>query len=131
MCVQLIQFLSYAPVFALLSDTLSCAAPDILGFGLVFLCVFFDFSLVRKIEYYSGIVFEASVPNLGLPLGGGGREFGGEGQAGERAGLLEQAQQRPPGRHGFLGRLLLISMASTQPTRALRNASHAHRACLP
>jgi len=35
--------------------------------------VFFDFSLVRKIEYYTGIVFEASVPDLGLPLGGGGR----------------------------------------------------------
>jgi ATP phosphoribosyltransferase regulatory subunit len=35
--------------------------------------VFFDFSLVRKIEYYTGIVFEASVPNFGLPLGGGGR----------------------------------------------------------
>lgn len=35
--------------------------------------VFFDFSLIRKIEYYTGIVFEASVPNLGLPLGGGGR----------------------------------------------------------
>ncbi len=35
--------------------------------------VFFDFSLTRKIEYYTGIVFEASVPNLGLPLGGGGR----------------------------------------------------------
>jgi len=35
--------------------------------------VFFDFSLVRKIEYYTGMVFEASVPNLGLPLGGGGR----------------------------------------------------------
>ncbi len=35
--------------------------------------LFFDFSLVRKIEYYTGIVFEASVPNLGLPLGGGGR----------------------------------------------------------
>ncbi len=35
--------------------------------------VFFDFSLVRKIEYYTGIVFEASVPTLGLPLGGGGR----------------------------------------------------------
>jgi len=35
--------------------------------------VFFDFSLVRKIEYYTGIVFEASVPNIGLPLGGGGR----------------------------------------------------------
>ncbi len=35
--------------------------------------MFFDFSLVRKIEYYTGIVFEASVPTLGLPLGGGGR----------------------------------------------------------
>jgi ATP phosphoribosyltransferase regulatory subunit len=35
--------------------------------------VFFDFSLTKKIEYYSGMVFEASVPNLGLPLGGGGR----------------------------------------------------------
>ena len=35
--------------------------------------VYFDFSLTRKIEYYTGIVFEASVPNLGLPLGGGGR----------------------------------------------------------
>jgi ATP phosphoribosyltransferase regulatory subunit len=35
--------------------------------------VFFDFSLTKKIEYYTGIVFEASVPNLGLPLGGGGR----------------------------------------------------------
>jgi len=35
--------------------------------------VFFDFSLRRKIEYYTGIVFEVSVPNLGVPLGGGGR----------------------------------------------------------
>jgi ATP phosphoribosyltransferase regulatory subunit len=35
--------------------------------------VFFDFSLTRKIKYYTGIVFEASVPNFGLPLGGGGR----------------------------------------------------------
>jgi ATP phosphoribosyltransferase regulatory subunit len=35
--------------------------------------VFFDFSLTRKIEYYTGIVFEASVPNMGLPVGGGGR----------------------------------------------------------
>lgn len=35
--------------------------------------VFFDFSLTRKIEYYTGMVFEASVPNTGLPLGGGGR----------------------------------------------------------
>jgi ATP phosphoribosyltransferase regulatory subunit len=35
--------------------------------------VFFDFSLTQKIEYYTGIVFEASVPNLGFPLGSGGR----------------------------------------------------------
>jgi ATP phosphoribosyltransferase regulatory subunit len=35
--------------------------------------VFFDFSLTKKIEYYTGIVFEASVPNLGLPIGSGGR----------------------------------------------------------
>jgi ATP phosphoribosyltransferase regulatory subunit len=35
--------------------------------------VFFDFSLTKQIEYYTGMVFEASVPNLGLPLGSGGR----------------------------------------------------------
>ena len=35
--------------------------------------VFFDFSLTKKIEYYTGMVFEASVPNLGLPIGSGGR----------------------------------------------------------
>ncbi|PVX26487.1 MAG: ATP phosphoribosyltransferase regulatory subunit [Candidatus Bathyarchaeum sp.] len=35
--------------------------------------VFFDFSLTRKIEYYTGMVFEASVPNLGMPIGSGGR----------------------------------------------------------
>jgi ATP phosphoribosyltransferase regulatory subunit len=35
--------------------------------------IFFDFSLTRRIEYYTGIVFEASVPTLGLPLAGGGR----------------------------------------------------------
>ncbi len=35
--------------------------------------VFFDFSLTRKIEYYTGMVFEVSVPNLGLPIGSGGR----------------------------------------------------------
>jgi len=35
--------------------------------------IFFDFSLTRKIEYYTGVVFEASIPNIGLPLGGGGR----------------------------------------------------------
>ncbi len=35
--------------------------------------VFFDFSLTKKIEYYTGIVFEASVPNLGVPFGSGGR----------------------------------------------------------
>ncbi len=35
--------------------------------------VFFDFSLTKKIEYYTGMLFEASVPHLGLPLGSGGR----------------------------------------------------------
>lgn len=35
--------------------------------------VYFDFSLTRKIDYYTGIIFEVSVPHLGLPLGGGGR----------------------------------------------------------
>jgi len=35
--------------------------------------IFFDFSLTKKIEYYTGMVFEASVPNLGLPIGSGGR----------------------------------------------------------
>ena len=35
--------------------------------------VFFDFSLARGIGYYTGVVFEASVSNIGLPLGGGGR----------------------------------------------------------
>ncbi len=35
--------------------------------------IFFDFSLTRKIEYYTGVVFEASIPAIGLPLGGGGR----------------------------------------------------------
>ncbi len=35
--------------------------------------IFFDFSLTKKIDYYTGIVFEASVPNLGLPIGSGGR----------------------------------------------------------
>jgi ATP phosphoribosyltransferase regulatory subunit len=35
--------------------------------------VFFDFSLTKRIEYYTGMVFEASVPNLGLPIGSGGR----------------------------------------------------------
>jgi len=35
--------------------------------------VFFDFSLTKKIEYYTGMVFEVSVPNLGLPIGSGGR----------------------------------------------------------
>ena len=35
--------------------------------------VFFDFSLARGIGYYTGVIFEASVSNIGLPLGGGGR----------------------------------------------------------
>ncbi len=35
--------------------------------------VFFDFSLTGRIEYYTGIVFEASVPGFGFAIGGGGR----------------------------------------------------------
>jgi ATP phosphoribosyltransferase regulatory subunit len=35
--------------------------------------VFFDFYLTRKIEYYTGVVFEASIPEVGVPIGGGGR----------------------------------------------------------
>ena len=35
--------------------------------------VYFDFSLTRRIEYYTGIVFEASVPEFGFSIGGGGR----------------------------------------------------------
>ena len=35
--------------------------------------VFFDFSLARGIGYYTGVVFEVSASNIGLPLGGGGR----------------------------------------------------------
>ncbi len=35
--------------------------------------VFFDFSLTKKIEYYTGMLFEVSVPSLGFPIGSGGR----------------------------------------------------------
>ncbi|MEM2914156.1 MAG: ATP phosphoribosyltransferase regulatory subunit [Candidatus Bathyarchaeia archaeon] len=35
--------------------------------------IFFDFSLARGIGYYTGIVFEASIPSIGVPIGGGGR----------------------------------------------------------
>jgi ATP phosphoribosyltransferase regulatory subunit len=35
--------------------------------------IFFDFSLARGIGYYTGIVFEASIPSMGVPIGGGGR----------------------------------------------------------
>ncbi len=52
--------------------TLSELKDALSGYGIDNL-VFFDFSLTRKIEYYTGMVFEASVPNLGQPLGGGGR----------------------------------------------------------
>ncbi|MDO8886630.1 ATP phosphoribosyltransferase regulatory subunit [Candidatus Oleimmundimicrobium sp.] len=33
----------------------------------------FDFGIVRNFEYYTGVVFEVYVPNLGFPLGAGGR----------------------------------------------------------
>mgnify|MGYP002153774486 CR=1 FL=1 len=35
--------------------------------------VYFDFSLIGRIEYYTGIIFEASVPGFGFSIGGGGR----------------------------------------------------------
>lgn len=35
--------------------------------------LFFDFALTKGIEYYTGIVFEASLPALGFPIAGGGR----------------------------------------------------------
>lgn len=35
--------------------------------------VIFDLGLVRKLDYYSGAIFEVYDPTLGVPLGGGGR----------------------------------------------------------
>lgn len=35
--------------------------------------LFFDFALTRGIEYYSGVIFEVSLPTLGFPIAGGGR----------------------------------------------------------
>ncbi|MBS7655110.1 ATP phosphoribosyltransferase regulatory subunit [Candidatus Bathyarchaeota archaeon] len=35
--------------------------------------LFFDFALTKEIEYYSGVIFEASLPTLGFPIAGGGR----------------------------------------------------------
>jgi len=35
--------------------------------------VTFDLGLVRELDYYTGMVFEAYVPGFGYPLGGGGR----------------------------------------------------------
>ncbi|HHU31197.1 MAG: ATP phosphoribosyltransferase regulatory subunit [Zhaonellaceae bacterium] len=35
--------------------------------------IFFDFSILRDFEYYTGIVFEGYTPDLGYPVCGGGR----------------------------------------------------------
>ena len=35
--------------------------------------LFFDFALTKEIEYYSGVIFEASLSTLGFPIAGGGR----------------------------------------------------------
>ncbi len=32
-----------------------------------------DFGVMRDFDYYTGLVFEAYAPGLGVPLGGGGR----------------------------------------------------------
>lgn len=50
-------------------------------------CVTFDLSLIRNLNYYTGMVFEIYSSNMGFPLGGGGRydkmmeAFGVEGPA--------------------------------------------------
>lgn len=36
-------------------------------------CVTFDLSLIRNLNYYTGMVFEIYSSNMGFPLGGGGR----------------------------------------------------------
>lgn len=36
-------------------------------------CVTIDFGVMRAFDYYTGLVFEALAPGLGVPLGGGGR----------------------------------------------------------
>ncbi len=38
--------------------------------------VVIDFGVLRSFDYYTGIVFEAYAPGLGVPLGGGGRYDG-------------------------------------------------------
>jgi hypothetical protein len=45
---KLINYLSYAPQFAVLTDTLSRAMPEIMGFGLVFAMVFYGFAQVVR-----------------------------------------------------------------------------------
>ncbi|HID16863.1 TPA: ATP phosphoribosyltransferase regulatory subunit, partial [Candidatus Bathyarchaeota archaeon] len=35
--------------------------------------LFFDFALTKGMEYYTGIIFEVSLPALGFPIAGGGR----------------------------------------------------------
>jgi ATP phosphoribosyltransferase regulatory subunit len=39
-------------------------------------CVAIDFSVMRSFDYYTGLVAEAYVPGLGVPVGGGGRYDG-------------------------------------------------------
>jgi hypothetical protein len=41
---KMITYLSYAPSFAVLTDTLSTAAPEILGFAFIFFVIFFGFA---------------------------------------------------------------------------------------
>jgi hypothetical protein len=40
----MITFLSYVPSFAVLTDTLVTAAPEILGFAFIFFVIFFGFA---------------------------------------------------------------------------------------
>ena len=41
---KMITFLSYVPSFAVLTDTLVTAAPEILGFAFIFFVIFFGFA---------------------------------------------------------------------------------------
>eukprot|EP00936_MAST-01D_sp_MAST-1D-sp1_P001300 g1300.t1 len=50
---KMIAYLSYVPTFALLTDTLSLAAPDIFGFSFVFFIIFFGFAQAHTMVFNS------------------------------------------------------------------------------
>jgi hypothetical protein len=48
---QALEHLSYVPTFALLSDTIKCAGPDLLGFGFVFMLIFYGFAQAHTMVF--------------------------------------------------------------------------------